>query len=277
MGVFCFSVRAWCAHESIFAPHPALPHAVRGEGDSARAPGWRLPMRRAAKPEIIELRGRDVSLRVRKSRRARHVSLRIDEKRGGVDLILPRAVTRDDGMTFVHHKAAWILREIDALPPRVPFADGAVLPLLGTDYRIRHRPDARGTVWVEDGSINVAGRAPHVQRRVADWLKRRARQEIARRAAAAARKIDKRVNRLSLRDTRSRWGSCSEEGHLSFSWRLILAPEAVLDYVIAHEVAHLEELNHSPRFWRLVSALCPDNKVPRHWLKRNGASLHRYG
>jgi len=234
-------------------------------------------MKRGLKIETVEIRGREVSLRIRKSRRARHVSLRIDEKRGGVDLILPRGVTRADGLTFVHHKAAWILREIDALPPRVPFTDGAVLPLLGTDHRIRHQPDARGTVWVESGSIVVAGRAPHVPRRVADWLKRRARQEIARRTEAAARKINKRVNRLSLRDTRSRWGSCSEDGHLSFSWRLILAPEPVLDYVIAHEVAHLEELNHSPRFWRLVSALCPDSKVPRYWLKRHGASLHRYG
>lgn len=256
---------------------PTLPHAERGEGASVRTSERHRSMRRAAKLEVVELRGREVSLRVRRSRRARHVSLRIDEKRASVDLILPRAVTREDGMTFVHHKTAWILREIDALPPRVLFTDGAVLPLLGTDHRIRHRPEARGTVWVEDGSINVAGRAPHVQRRVADWLKRRARQEIARRAAAHARKIGKRVNRLSLRDTRSRWGSCSEEGHLSFSWRLILAPEAVLDYVIAHEVAHLEELNHSPRFWRLVTSLCPNTKVPRYWLKRHGATLHRYG
>ena len=234
-------------------------------------------MKRGLKIETVEIRGREVSLRIRKSRRARHVSLRIDEKRGGVDLILPRGVTRADGLTFVHHKAAWILREIDALPPRVPFTDGAVLPLLGTDHRIRHRPDARGTVWVEGGSIVVAGRTPHVPRRVADWLKRRARQEIARRAEAAARKINKRVNRLSLRDTRSRWGSCSEDGHLSFSWRLILAPEPVLDYVIAHEVAHLRHANHGPDFWAAVAGLGVRVQEARRWLNGNAQRLQRIG
>jgi len=116
-----------------------------------------------------------------------------------------------------------------------------------------------------------------LSRRVADWLKKSARAEISKRTELSAQSIGQRVARLSVRDTRTRWGSCSEDGHLSFSWRLILAPEMVLDYVVAHEVAHLAELNHGHSFWRLVDQLCPGNKVPRHWLKRYGATLHRYG
>ena len=227
--------------------------------------------------ETVNLRGRDVTLRLCFSRRARHISLRVDEKSGGVDLILPGRNAQTEGLEFAHEKSSWILRQLDALPARVPFVDGAVIPVLGTDYVVRRRPDARGFVWLSGNEIHVAGAAPHVSRRVTDWLKKNARAEISKRTELRAQSIGQRVARLSVRDTRTRWGSCSEDGHLSFSWRLILAPEMVLDYVVAHEVAHLTELNHGQRFWRLVDQLCPGNKAPRHWLKRYGATLHRYG
>lgn len=227
--------------------------------------------------ETVNLHGRDVTLRLCFNRRARHISLRVDERRGGVDLILPGRQSHTEGLEFAHEKSLWILRQIDALPPRVPFVDGAVIPVLGKDLVVRHRPEARGVVWVEDDGIYVAGDSPHVQRRVGDWLRKRAREEIRTRADRDAESIDRAVARLSVRDTRSRWGSCSEDGHLSFSWRLILAPEEVMDYVVAHEVAHLVELNHGNRFWTLVDRLCPENRMPRYWLKRFGATLHRYG
>ena len=234
-------------------------------------------MTRRERFETVKLRGRDVTLRVQLSRRARHISLRLDERRGGIDLVLPRGVSKNEGIDFAHEKAGWILRQIDSLPPSVPFVDGSVVPVLGVDYVIRHHPEARGAVWIEDGCINVAGQEPHVPRRVSDWMRKTARMEISRRAHEAAARIDEKIELISVRDTRSRWGSCSDENHLSFSWRLILAPENVLDYVVAHEVAHLAELNHSPRFWRLVTELCPDNSVPRYWLRRHGPSLHRFG
>ena len=227
--------------------------------------------------ETVSLQGHDVTLRLCVNRRARHISLRVDEKWGGVDLILPGRNARSEGIEFAHEKSSWILRQIDSLPVRVPFVDGAIIPILGKDHLVRHRPEARGVVWLSGTELNVAGEAPHMSRRITDWLRKSSREEIRHRAEAYAQSIDAKFARISVRDTRSRWGSCSEEGHLSFSWRLILAPEMVLDYVVAHEVAHLGELNHGRKFWRLVDQLCPGNRVPRYWLKRYGATLHRYG
>ena len=158
-----------------------------------------------------------------------------------------------------------------------------MLPVLGREHRVRHCPAQRGSVWVEQcdpeshPEIRVSGGAAHVSRRVTDWLKRQARAEIGNRARAYASRLDRRVARISIRDTSSRWGSCSSRASLSFSWRLILAPEAVLDYVCAHEAAHLVEMNHSPAFWRHVAALVGDWEPPRRWLKHNGGLLHRYG
>ena len=137
--------------------------------------------------------------------------------------------------------------------------------------------DGANQAPLAERTINVAGDAPHVSRRVTDWLKKEARSEINARANAAAEALDKRILKIQIRDTRSRWGSCSEDARLSFSWRLMMAPENVLTYVVAHEVAHLVELNHSDRFWRLVDQLCPGNEPAKYWLKRHGASLHRFG
>lgn len=235
------------------------------------------PLKQTLREETVDIRGRKVVVAVSVSQRCRNISLRLDEKNGQVQLVLPRFVSRAEGLRFVREKARWVLRQIDSLPPRVPFADGAQLPLMGQDHTIRHRPDSRGVVWRQGAEIHVAGQAEHLPRRVGDWLRREARQEILRRADHYALQIGARYHQVALRDTRSRWGSCTEDGHLSFSWRLIFAPEFVLDYVVAHEVAHLVELNHSLRFWRLVELICADTGRARSWLKQNGLSLHRYG
>ena len=123
----------------------------------------------------------------------------------------------------------------------------------------------------------MRGGPDHVARRVRDHLVRFARQELARRARIHAARIGRTVNRITVRDTKSRWGSCSASGSLSFSWRLILAPEPVLDYVVAHEVAHLVEMNHSARFWKLVRTMVADPASQRAWLKRHRAELLSYG
>jgi predicted metal-dependent hydrolase len=153
--------------------------------------------------------------------------------------------------------------------------------LRGVDHRIVHRPHARGVVWVEQGEdgplICVAGERPHVPRRVADFLKREARRDIEAAVARHARAIGVAPKRIAVRDTTSRWGSCSSTGRLSFSWRLILAPRFVLDYLAAHEVAHMTHMNHSPKFWALVHRVYPDTDRAEAWLKAHGATLHRFG
>jgi predicted metal-dependent hydrolase len=157
-----------------------------------------------------------------------------------------------------------------------------VLPLRGAEHRIVHRRAARGTVWIETGEADerllcVAGQAPHVPRRVRDFLKREAKRDLEAASRRAADALAVSIKRVSIRDQASRWGSCSTTGVLSYSWRLIFAPPFVLDYLAAHEVAHLVEMNHSQRFWRLVERICPHMRSAKSWLDAYGAELHRYG
>lgn len=226
----------------------------------------------------LALADREVPLRVRRHPRARSIILRIDNHDGGVTLVLPRRVSLDEGLRFAAGKQAWIARRLAALPPRTAFADGATVPLLGVPHTIRHRPEGRGGVRREGGELHVFGRAEFLPRRLIDWLKAEARREIQPRAREKAARINCRVERVTVRELRSRWGSCSGSGCLSFCWRLILAPEAVLDYVVAHEVAHLAELNHGPRFRRLMGELAEGGvKDAERWLRRHGPGLQRYG
>lgn len=226
---------------------------------------------------VLHLGGRAVPVAVRRSALASRMSLRVDGMRDAVVLVLPDGVPLAEGLRFAVAQHDWIVGRLGALPPRVPFVAGADIPVLGTLHRIHHCPEARRGVWSEEGMLNVSGGAEHLPRRVRDWLRERARRELAARAHPMAAGLGRRIAGVVVRDQRSRWGSCTSDGRLAFSWRLVLAPEAVLQYVAAHEVAHLVELNHSPAFWRVVRRLMPDMAAPRHWLRLNGPSLHRYG
>ena len=225
----------------------------------------------------IVVAGRPVPLALRRSKRARRMLLKLDLRTGGIELVLPNRASAAQGLRFVEQQQAWIARRMASLPPRIRFEDGAEVPVLGSPCRIRHQPGRRGSVWLENAEIHVAGGAEHINRRVTDWFKDQARKQLGQRARAAAARLGKPVGRVTVRDTDSRWGSCSAAGTLSFSWRLLLAPEWVLDYVVAHEVAHLAEMNHGRRFWALVGMLHADIEAPRAWLRANGAALHRYG
>ena len=227
-------------------------------------------------PARLKLQGRDIDLAVRVNRRARRISLRVDPADGRVVLVLPASRARAEGLRFAETKGAWLLARLDDVPPRRPFADGEVTPLLGRPHVVRHEPRGCG-VRVDDGEIRVAGRPEHMARRLKDWLKAEARRDFSMRALALAERIDERVTNVTVRESRTRWGSCTRGGRLSFCWRLILAPEHVIDYVVAHEVAHLKHMNHGPRFWKLVGVLCPDHADARTWLRAKGAELHRYG
>lgn len=220
--------------------------------------------------------GAPVSIRV--NARARRLLLRIDPSDRRVELVLPHSVPPEHGLRFLEAQRGWIAARLEALPRPVPFAEGAIVPVLGVPHRIRRESDpAAPPVRLVDGEIRVRGEPAHVARRVHDHLVRLARQELTRRARHYAAQIGKPVARVGVRDTKSRWGSCSSSGALSFSWRLVLAPEAVVDYVVAHEVAHLVEMNHGPRFWKLVRTLTSDCTAPRAWLRRHRTELLSYG
>ena len=219
-----------------------------------------------------------VPIAIRVSRRARRVGLRIDASERKVELVLPRGVPPGTGLRFLAAKRRWIAARLQALPQPIPFVEGAVVPVLGVPHRIEHRRDPWApTVSIADGVIRVAADPAHLARRVRDHFVILARDELTKRAHRLAARIGHEVARVNVRDTKSRWGSCSGQGNLYFSWRLILTPEQVLDYVVAHEVAHLVEMNHGPRFWRLVESLNPGSAAPRAWLKRHRSRLLCYG
>ncbi len=231
---------------------------------------------RATQHELA-VNGRSVPLVVRRHKQARRLALRLDAGGEHLVLTLPPGVPEAEGLRFARRHTGWAASCLARQAPRVPFADGAEVPFMGTPHTIRHDPGARGGVWAADGVITVAGRAEHVQRRVTDWLREQARREGRRRADAVADRLGAHVARVSIRDTRSRWGSCSSKGNLNLCWRLIMAPEWVFQYVVVHEVAHLREPNHSARFWRVVRDLGGDPEPARAWLNQHGRELHRYG
>lgn len=235
-----------------------------------------MPLRLDA-PHSLQLATREVPLELSRHPRARRITLRLNATGDGVRLVLPRRTPVVEALAFAERNAGWILKHLDRVPARIPFVHGAVIPLLGEEHVIAHDTAARCGVSREGRVIRVSGLAEHLPRRVEDFLKREARAVIGARAREKAALVDRRVVRLSLRDTRSRWGSCNSEGNLSFSWRLILAPEHVLDYVVAHEVAHLVHLNHSQRFWKLTGRLSQNMPAAKAWMERNGVQLWRYG
>ncbi len=228
----------------------------------------------------VELGGKRIPVRIYRNTRARRIILRIDDRNGdgdGVSVTLPRRTPLREGLDLIDEKAAWVLDRLGGLPPRVAFADGAMVPLGGADHLIRHVSGGRGVVRRQGAEILVAGGAEHLARRLRDWLKKEARSQIGRLVGDKAAALGRTAGRITIRDTRSRWGSCSADGNLSFCWRLVMAPETVLDYVVAHEVAHLAEPHHGPKFWHLVGTLTSDMEASREWLRRNGEALHRYG
>lgn len=242
------------------------------------------------KPETFQMKaaGLDEPVLVRRSPRARRISLSVNEAKRGAVLTVPRHATLEEAGRFLAQHFEWLQKRLAALPAPVPFSDGVVLPLRGRDHVVRYAPGVkrRGSVWVEEAceavafdlpTINIAGAEAHAPRRLKDWLKREARTDLSARCAAHAATLKVRPKRITVRDQTSRWGSCSAGGVLSFSWRLILAPENVLDYLAAHEVAHLREMNHGPRFWAHVRETFPHMDTAKSWLKKNGAKLHRYG
>jgi predicted metal-dependent hydrolase len=243
-----------------------------------------LLYRRPVEPQAIEIAvAKSIYLvQVRRNRQARRYTLRINAAKREVILTIPPRGSLKEARAFAQKHSGWIAARLGRLPEATPFTDGATVPLRGVPYRIEHRPGARGTVWTEisgDGEpiLCVAGAAPHINRRISDYLRREARRELEIASLKFAATLGVAIKRVAVRDQSSRWGSCSTTGVVSFSWRLILAPTAVLQYLAAHEVAHLIEMNHSPRFWRVVARLCPDHERAKAWLDGHGTDLHRYG
>ena len=245
----------------------------------------RLFERRAPAPSIAEIEvahdGEVYRVALKRLATSRRFTLRVRAASRDVLLTMPARGSLKSAREFAERHAGWIGARLARLPKPIAFVPGAVTPLRGLDHRIAHRPEARGVVWTEIGSngplICVSGEAPHIARRVGDFLKREARRDLEAAVARHAERLKVSPKRIVLRDTASRWGSCSSTGALNFSWRLIFAPPYVLDYLAAHEVSHIVHMNHSPLFWKLTRRLFPETDRAEAWLRTHGAGLHRFG
>ncbi|MHA6346564.1 M48 family metallopeptidase [Roseivivax sp. CAU 1761] len=215
-----------------------------------------------------------IAVTLRRSARARRISLRLSGIDGAVTLTLPQRVPEAEGLAFLRAKEGWLRRHLaEQAAPAVP-GYGTMLPVEGVPHEIRPGPGR--AVTRAPGELRVPGPEERVAARLAGYLKAAARSRLAEASDRYAARLGRGYTRLTLRDTRSRWGSCTAEGALMYSWRLILAPPEILDYVAAHEVAHLAEMNHGPRFWATVTRIHGPWQAPRAWLRRHGGELHRH-
>src|ERR1700733_14639163 len=244
--------------------------------EATRSSTARKPSRR----ELLRIEGKPVPVTIKLNPRARRLIVKVHPSTGEVTVVAPSQRALDRAMDFARSESSWIARRLARVPQPAAFGLGAKIPFRGKDHLVMPGETGPAPVWVEGQSgasvIRISGRAEHAARRLLDFLKREARRRLSEHAHEMSRRIELTPARITVRDTASRWGSCSTARTLSFSWRLILAPDFVLDYVVAHEVAHLREINHGPRFWKLVQELAGDIETPQKWLATNGPVLHRY-
>jgi predicted metal-dependent hydrolase len=232
---------------------------------------------RSSNCETLTLSTGPTQVMWRRSTRARKISLRIDTRAGGVIVTLPPRAGQAAGMALLRDNAGWVAERLARLPAPVLLADGAMVPIDGLPYCIRHRPDGRGGAWLGAGELLVSGAPEFLARRVADFLRAEARRRLSALAIAKAGAAGLTPRRIIVKDTRTRWGSCTADGTLMFCWRLVMAPLHVQDYVAAHEVAHLRHMDHGRGFWALVAQLTPNKRAAMHWFDVQGPGLMRVG
>lgn len=216
-------------------------------------------------------------LTIREHDRATRMTLRIEPGGQALRMSVPVGISEREIDSFLHRHHGWLSSRLSTMPKPAALEEGASIPIGGTPYRIERTGKLRCVTKATeiDGEfvLQVGGAPEHLGRRIADYLKKRARQELEPAVSRHAANLGKTATSLKVRDTKSRWGSCTSDGRLSFSWRIAMAPDFVLDYLAAHEVAHLQEMNHSPKFWALCKRLCPETDRAKAWLKKNGSAL----
>lgn len=227
--------------------------------------------------ERLSIGSAAADVRVRVDGRARRISIKVDRIGGVVTLTSPSQAMLPEARRFLQTRTDWVqARQTEAVAP-TPFAPGETIPIFGAPRMIVHQPYWKDPVSLKSDKILVSGAARLTGFLITNFLKAEARRRLIQATNAHAARIGVTVSAISIRDQKTRWGSCSAKGRLAFSWRLAMAPPSVLNYLAAHEVAHLRHMNHGPKFWRLVAELDPDWRKAEAWLKADGATLRRYG
>ncbi|WP_368517034.1 M48 family metallopeptidase [Rhizobium sp.] len=240
----------------------------------------RKPQAKVAAPETrtLDVAGRLMPLTIRQHERATRITLRIEPGGRSLKMTIPRGLASREVNAFLDRHQGWLLTKLAKFSVDNSLRGGSEILLRGVRHRIEHTGTLRGlteAIVVEGVPVlRVSGMPEHAGRRIATFLKKEARADLEKLVTVHAKAIRASVTSVTMKDTRSRWGSCSSQGNLSFSWRIVMAPPLVIDYLAAHEVAHLREMNHGPRFWALCRKLCPDMDEAKAWLKRHGSQLH---
>lgn len=224
--------------------------------------------------DIKEAVGMDI--KIVQSASSRKLILHIDSKERIPVLSIPKYCTRKRAVNFINENMDWILETLQKLPERKSFSNGETISLFGQNVTISHQPNARCGVRLDGDTLVVSGGAEFLHRRVKDYIRHAAADEFYKLSAPLAAKIGCRINGICIKDTKSRWGSCSTLNNINYNWRIALAPKYVINYLMAHEVAHLKYQNHSPAFWLCVAKLYPDWNKGREWLQKNGRILYTY-
>lgn len=213
----------------------------------------------------------------RRSKRARRMTLRVDAIEGKIVLTLPERTSRQHGLLFIQKHHDWISSTMASLPEKPILAHGHEIFIEGVQVPIQHQPQARRGVWLDDQGLHVSGAAAHTERRVRDFLRVLAKERLTAAVRHHSQMLQLFPSRLDLREVRTRWGSCTRQGRIMLSWRLLMAPIKIRDYVIIHELAHLRHFDHGPDFWTLVDKFCVDGRSGRlaaeRWLRENGTAL----
>ncbi|MGD7069402.1 M48 family metallopeptidase [Acetobacter sp. AAB5] len=210
----------------------------------------------------------------RVSTKAKRCILRISAKEQAILVTLPKGFPYTQALAFVHKQAQWITMRLEKLVQTPRFAIGSHIPIQDKYYTICHAPDRKGGAWLENDCLFVSGDPSFLARRVEDFLKQHATKILTQEMHCLAQAVGLRPTRLDIRDTSSRWGSCSSSGRIMLSWRLIMAPFFVRHYLIAHELSHLQHMNHSTQFWKVVDAFTPHRQQAENWLQHFGPILH---
>lgn len=218
-----------------------------------------------------------VNVTTKRSSRAKRLQLKVSGLDGQACLTVPFKTPEIEIERFLRQHTDWLANIQAEIPPENYIGDGSVFALHGDNYRVVWCLDQNGIrLSVAESVVYVGGKREHIGDCLKLWLYGEAYKLFCKRSAEYAAIIGQEVTKITVRDVRSRWGSCSRNGKLMFCWRLIFAPSPVFDYVVAHEVAHLDEFNHSSAFWEVVARLCPEWKKHRKWLARNSAVMHSY-
>lgn len=236
--------------------------------------------RRIPEATTVKIGGKGVRITVKVSERARSYRLTVPHS-GPPVLTIPRGGRWNDAEAFLGRHLGWLEQRLKRAAPRIPFAAGERIPLRGVPHLVAATGRLRGHVEVADDAgeplLLVPGTSEHHARRLEEWLRDEAHRDLVERSGVHAAVLGVTVKSVAMRSQTTRWGSCSSTGRLNYNWRLILAPSFVLDYVAAHEVAHLVHMNHSVSFWRTVERALPDMSRGRAWLKAHGKQLMAYG